>query len=210
MIIYNRKKKREYFAEQKAIAMAELHAAQDALAAGKATEAQFEILIREGKLPASATSNAAAGARHIPKSITESTDFKKAQDAANMAASTIKEETKGAWATAKSWVFAGLKKEEDQADPTSRLGYEGTSEDDDVMGIRSSDIAKAVADRKTELEQKAKKVLEEEKQRQLDGGPLDRLATKEQRDPGVGEVRDGAVGQPTKQGGGWTSFMTNK
>ena len=201
MIVYNRKKKREYFAEQKAIAMAELHSAQEALARGTATEEQFAILIRENKLP-----NQASKA-----SVSDSTDFGKAQAAMQQGAGKIAEESKGAWATAKSWIFAGLKKEEEIEDETARLGYEGTSEDDDVMGERSSDIARAVAARKIEMEQKAREALEREKKRQLEGGPLDRLHTSEEGQAGVRTaVADGAVGDAKPKGSGWSGFMGNR
>lgn len=201
MIVYNRKKKREYFAEQKAIAMAELHSAQEALARGTATEEQFAILIRENKLP-----NQAA-----KPSVSDSTDFGKAQAAMQQGAGKIAEESKGAWATAKSWIFAGLKKEEEVEDDTARLGYEATSEDDDVMGERSSDIARAVAARKIEMEQKAKEALEREKKKQLEGGPLDRLHTSEEGQAGVRTaVTDGAVGDAKPKGSGWSTFMGNR
>lgn len=197
MIVYNRKKKREYFSEQKAIAMAELHSAQEALARGNATEEQFAILIRENKLPN----------QQARPSVAESTDFGKAQAAMQQGAGTIAKESKGAWATAKSWIFAGLKKEEEVEDETARLGYEATSEDDDVMGERTSDIAKAVATRKIELEEKAKQALEREKKRQLEGGPLDRLHTSEEGAAGVRTaVVDAAVGEKPKSSG-WSTFM---
>lgn len=202
MIVYNRKKKREYFAEQKAIAMAELHAAQEALARGNATESQFQILIREGKLPDPKDGNTSR------PSIAESTDFGKAQAAVQQGAGKIAEESKGAWATAKSWIFAGLKKEEEVEDATARLGYEATSEDDDVMGERTSDIAKAVAARKQEMEAKAKAALEREKKRQLEGGPLDRLHTSEEGAAGLRTaVADGAVGDAKPKSSGWSTFM---
>lgn len=205
MIIYNRKKKAEYFAEQKALAVAALASAEEALAKGTATEEQLQILIRENKFP-----NAASINDPSYRSITESTDFQKAQAAADQAKSKIVQESKGVWATAKGWMFSGLKKEEESEDETARFGYEGTSEDDDVMGERSSDIARAVAAKKMELENKARLALDKEIARERGGGPLDRIGTQNEGDnAGVRtESEDGAVGQ--KSGGGWTSFMTTK
>ena len=206
MIIYNRKKKAEYYAEQKAIAIAALHSAEEALAAGTATEEQLQILIRENRIPSPSSINSGS-----QPTIGEQTDFGKAQAAANQAASTIAKETKGVWATAKSWVFAGLKNEDDAEDPTETFGYEGTSEDDDVMGERSSDIARAVAAKKAELEFKAKQALEKEVARERGGGPLDRLGTEEEGVAGLRtEKADAAVGKESGGGSGWTSFMTRK
>lgn len=169
MIIYNRRKQKEYFTEQRAIQSAALHDAQVALRAGLATSEQLILLTQEGKLPTMSQTNP------TEKIATAQTGVKP-----------------GMFATAKSWLFSGLKKEED----SNRLGFE-MSEEDDSLGESESGILRAIEARKLEVANKARLALEREKETQKTGGPLDRIGTENEGRPGVKE-------------NGWTSFMSRK
>jgi len=102
---------------------------------------------------------------------------------------------KGVFKTIKGWMFSGLKTEED-----ALVGNgETLKEVDKNAGEHSSDIVKAaIEDRKMALQDIAKKAFTEEKERQKNGGPLDRLGTSKDE-----------LDEPPKSGG-WTSFMTRK
>jgi len=193
MIIYNRRKKSEYFAEQRALAAAVLHEAQVAQRAGTATTEQLALLTSEGKLSPPKTSPSTAPQAHISQ-------FEKGE----IAAAKMDKETRGIWATTKSWLFAGLQKEEEEADPLHRLGFEATSEEDDMMGERESDILRAIEAKKLEVQKKAKHVVQTEVDKERKGGPLDRLGTEKEGRAGV---------KPTEgeeKSGGWASFMGRK
>jgi hypothetical protein len=150
MMIYNRRKRREFFAEQKAKHQAAMHEARVAINHGIATESQAEFIARE-----------------------------EAEDA-RVASLKEEKAQKGIFKTAKQWLFFGLKSQEEGSDvgsSGSRLGYEALSEEDDGLGERESDIVRAIEDKKIAIQEKAKGAFADEKERQRTGGPLDRLGT---------------------------------
>jgi hypothetical protein len=172
MMIYNRKKRREYFAEQQAAEKATLHDARIAVERGTASEEQFTLVERERSIAQeiSTTSKAAAAKK-----------------------------TGGIW----QWLTSDLKKEEEGEDVGTderRLGYESTSEDDDVLGARDSDIVRAIGEKRSEMQLTAKKAFEKEKELHIKGGPLDR----------IGSDFATPATENAKQSGGWTSFMSRK
>lgn len=150
MIIFNRKKRAEFYAEQKFKYAMALESAQRAAAVGSATEAQLGFLEREKE-------------REQTVKIAEEAKKKS-----------------GPWNKSKEWLFSGLKKEEEGNDVGTserRLGYEALSEEDDNLGERESDILRAIQEKKMTIQDKAKSVFEAEKERQKKGGPLDRIGT---------------------------------
>jgi hypothetical protein len=169
MVIYNRRKRAEYFAEQRALHSSAIYTAEQALHNNTITDEQRQLLADEFKA--------------------------KALEAAKKAS-----KGPGMFAKGKAWLFSGLKKEEEGDDFGSserRLGYEGLSEEDDSMGERESSVVKAIEDKRQGIAEKARALLEKEKETQRTGGPLDRLGPNRTDDE-----------QP--KSGGWTSFMTRK
>ncbi|KAH8663006.1 cytochrome oxidase c assembly-domain-containing protein [Tricladium varicosporioides] len=151
MMIHNRRKRAEFFAEQKAVHAAAIQNAQRALESGVATEDQIAFLNRE-----------------------------KEHDAQLAAFAKANTEKKGIFKKTKEWLFSGLKKEEEGENvgtSEERLGYESLNEEDDSLGERESDIVRAIEDKKIAIAEKAKKAFADEKERQRTGGPLDRLGT---------------------------------
>jgi hypothetical protein len=149
MMIYNRRKRAEFYQEQKALKENAIRSARLAISMGKASEEQVDFIRREEEHEAQL--NAAAKAKAAKKGI-----FKKG----------------------KEWLFSGLKNEEEGEDVGSserRLGYEALSEEDDSFGERESDIVRAIEEKKMAISTKAKQAFAEEKERQRSGGSLDRL-----------------------------------
>jgi len=174
MMIYNRRKRAEFFTEQKAKHEAAVHDAKLAIDHGVATEAQLEFIARE-----------------------EAEDARLAK---------IKEAKakRGVFKGVTSWLFFGLKKEEEGDDVGSseaRLGFESLSEEDDALGERESDIIRAIEDKKLAIQDKAKQAFAAEKERQRTGGPLDRIGT---------STENRGSGEEQPKSGGWTSFMTRR
>jgi hypothetical protein len=150
MIVYNRKKRAQFYQEQKAIHESALYNARQAIASGTATDAQIDFIKMEDDYRAKV----------------EAFKNKKAEP--------------GPIGKAKNWLFSGLKNEEEGEDVGSserRLGYEALSEEDDSMGERESDIVRAVEDKKMAIQEKAKRAFAQEREAERTGGPLDRLGT---------------------------------
>ena len=151
MIIHNRKKRAEFFAEQKAVHQSAVHKAKDLISRGTASEEDIKFIQREA----------------------EHDVFLAEQER-------LKAAKKGVFTRGKEWLFSGLKNQEEGDDLGSsekRLGYESLSEEDDGLGERESDVVRAIEDRKLALAENAKQAFADEKQRQRTGGPLDRIGT---------------------------------
>jgi hypothetical protein len=160
MMIYNRRKRAEFFAEQKAKHAAAIHDARLAVQSGLATDAQIEFIKREDE--------------HQARRDQEQRE---------------KTAKKGIFKTGRQWLFSGLKNEEEGNDVGTserRLGYEALSEEDDGMGERDSDIMRAIEEKKMAIKEKTKKAFADEKERQKLGGPRDQLGTSP-NDAGPGE-----------------------
>ncbi|ELR03280.1 hypothetical protein VC83_07286 [Pseudogymnoascus destructans] len=164
MMIYNRRRRREYFAEQKAINEAATQDAAVALRSGTATAEQLKLLEQQR--------GQAAVAAEMRQKAQEMREARANAAAAPVAAE--KGEGKGIMASATGWLFKGLKTED-----RPEVGY------GNAVGERG--VARAVEARRAE-------VAATEREREANGGPLDRLGTEEEEE-----------GK-----GGWTSFMTRK
>ena len=153
MMWYNRKKRAEFFAEQKAQHASAIETARRKINTGTATEDDIRFIDMEDVHAAEVEAKARAKAEKKKNSM-----FNKA----------------------KGFLFSGLKKEEggdDVGTSENRLGYEALSEEDDVMGERESDIIRAIEEKKMGITDKAKYAFDKEKERQRSGGPLDRIGT---------------------------------
>jgi len=171
-MIHNRSKRAQYFAEKKAQEQAAVYDARMAAEAGIATQRQI--------------------------------DFLEMWDAEDARLASLKVKKKSFGTRIKEWAFWGLKKSEEGDDLGSserRLGYESLGEEDDTMGERESDIARAIENKRTNIAEKAKQAFANEKERQRTGGPLDKL--------GASKDDNGSGDEPPKSGG-WTSFMTRR
>ncbi|RFU27588.1 hypothetical protein B7463_g8765, partial [Scytalidium lignicola] len=178
MIIYNRRKRAEFFAEQRAAREAALYNSREAIKTGTATEEQIRFIELDD----------------MHKAALE----KAAQEKANK---------KGIFTRSKELLFSGLKKEEEGEDvgtSEARLGYEALSEEDDTLGERESDVLRAIEDKKLSLQSKAKEAFMKEKERQVNGGPLDRLGTVAEGQGSASEA------DSKKSGGGWFSFWSKR
>lgn len=144
-MIYNRRKRAEFYMEQKALKENAIRSARLAIAAGEASEEQILFIQREEE------HDAQLKARAQKKGI-----FKRGKE---WLFSGLKNEEEG----------------EDVGSSERRLGYEGLSEEDDSLGARESDIVRAIEERKLAITEKAKHAFADEKERQRGGGPLDRL-----------------------------------
>jgi hypothetical protein len=155
MIIHNRRKRAEYFAEQRALHGAAVYEAQNAISLGTATEEQQALIEREEAL------KQATEAKNIPNRpgmLTQSKEW---------LFSGLKKEEEG----------------EDLSTPERRLGYEGTSKEDGVSGERESDILSAIKKKKAEGNENANTALERGRELERRGGSLDRLGTEAETNP---------------------------
>jgi hypothetical protein len=149
MMIYNRRKRAEFFAEQKAQYDAAIHTAKEALASGTATEAQINFL-----------------------------NMDNAEKARMEALKAEKEQKKGIFKKGSEWLFSGLKKEEgadDAAISQATLGVEAPKEQAESLVKVEGEVVKAIDEKKMTIADKAKQAFENEKERQRTGGPLDRI-----------------------------------
>jgi len=149
MIIWNRKKKAQYFQEQKALQEQALWGAQKAIQSGNATEEQIELVQLEAKYQAEKRARETTKGPGILTRVKE------------LLFANLKKEEEG----------------EDYGTSEARLGYEATNEEDDYLGERESDIIRAIEEKRLGIVEKAKKAFEKEKSLHKEGGPLDRIGT---------------------------------
>ncbi|CAG8956009.1 hypothetical protein HYFRA_00008865 [Hymenoscyphus fraxineus] len=152
MMIHNRRKRREFIAEQQALHTSALRTAQLAIDHGTASEEQIKFMDRERQYHADLEAEKAARAARG-----------------------------GIFKRSKDWMLSGLKKEEqgdDVGTSEQTWGYDGQSKEDDSLGLRESDPVRAMEDTQSALTDKAKQAFADEKERQRSGGPLDRIGTK--------------------------------
>lgn len=191
--MYNKKRKAEFIEAQRKMAADSLEAARLAYMTNKATPDQIalveEALERESGAEGSIFSKMPSiiGA---PKAIPTDQQGKKegenhsVTDAATAAWANAQEQTTQRQETPetpkkagglKSWFSSILGREEESEDITKRFGWESLSEEDDAAIVRDSDLLRAVEEKQAYLQEKARKALEREKEKQQAGGPLDRV-----------------------------------
>ncbi|KFY72785.1 hypothetical protein V499_07120 [Pseudogymnoascus sp. VKM F-103] len=130
MMIYNRRRRREYFAEQKALTEAATQDAAVALRSGTATAEQLKLLEQQ-------RGQAAVAAEMRQKAA----EMREAR--ANAAPVEKVEEGKGIMASATGWLFKGLKTED-----RPEVGYENLVDERGVKG----GVTRAVEERRAERE----------------------------------------------------------
>lgn len=157
MMIHNRRKRAEFFTEQKALKASAIQYAQAAIEHGTATEDQIAFIRREEE-----------------------------HDAQVIAAAAAKAAKRGIFRRGKDWLFSGLKNEEgNEGTETNegRLGNGSINKEYGSIGTRESGIAvQAIEGKKALIPDTAKRAFKEEKERQRTGGPLDRLGTAQKSD----------------------------
>ncbi|KAK0707669.1 cytochrome oxidase c assembly-domain-containing protein [Lasiosphaeris hirsuta] len=150
MMMYNKKRKAEFFEAQRRLEDNSLEAARLAYMLGKATEEQIalveEVLEREGDSGQHTSSRVTEAANWpSPAASTAKTDQTQAGE-------TPKTTSGGVW----SWLTSSLKKEEGG---------------DDFM----TDLVRAIEDKQAYVRSKAHEAFGKEKENQRHGGPLDRV-----------------------------------
>ncbi|GAB1316138.1 Cytochrome oxidase c assembly-domain-containing protein [Madurella fahalii] len=137
-----------------------------------------------------AGSEAAAARQRVTEAVSWPTNEKEEASAAEP-------KKAGLW----TWLTSNLKKEEEGDKPMSsqrRLGWESLSEEDDGMGVRDSDMVRAVEQKQAYIREKAHAAFEKEKQNQRQGGPLDRVGIEQQHKPSAEQQKEQE--QPKKKG----------
>lgn len=179
MMLYNRRKRTQYFIEQKAM----LAAAQAAFREGTASEAQMEILRKEAAIDAAVRE---AKAKRGEKDYAPDpwTGEKKEVEP-------VPEKKEGVLKKSREWLFSGLKKEES---PDARVRAVWEEEKEEVKESGSG-ILKAV-------EEKRKEFVEEEKERQMAGGMLDKL--------GLETEASNQAETKAEKGKSWWSSLTGR
>lgn len=150
MIIFNRRKRAEFYAEQRALQNAQLHDAQRAMSAGNAGQEQIALVEEELKAQNLAKERQEKKGAWVRGKEWLFSGLKKEEDGQSEAGTEGKD----------SFLL-------DRA--TS------TNEEDEVMGERESDVLRAIEDKKSAVQQSARNAFEKEKERQRGGGPLDRI-----------------------------------
>lgn len=148
MMVYNRKKRAQFFEEQKAVHQNAVYKAREAISAGSATEQDIAFIQRE-----------------------EQHDAQVAEKARAKAAK------KGIFKRGKEWLFSGLKTEEDESELRAEGSKDGVLMHTVDRDDKQNKIMTALGEQKTEFAEKAKQAFADEKDRQRIGGPLDRLGT---------------------------------
>ena len=183
-MIHNRRKKAEFFQQQKVQHASAIESARYKIQHGTATEEDIKFIQLEDAHAAEIEAKARAKAEKKENSV---------------------------FNRGKRWLFSGLKKEEEGDDvgtSENRLGYEALSEEDEALGERDSDIVRAIEDKiqekKLGIADKAKQAFDKEKERERTGGYLDRIGTASNKDGEQPKLGD----QPESRG--WFSWMTGR
>ena len=151
MMVYNRKKRAQFFEEQKLIHRNAVLKAKEAIEFGSASEADIEFVQREEQ-----------------------------HDAQVAEAARAKAAKKGIFKRGKEWLFSGLKKDEEDVETLAdgkKERYESVLHEAGGRGESTSEVIKATGEQKTQFADKAKQAFADEKDKQRSGGPLDRLGT---------------------------------
>jgi len=169
MMIYNRSKRAQYFAQKRALEDTAVAEARAAIQAGVADQRQIDYIA-----------------------------LRDAEDERIASFLNKKKEKKGFFKSTKEFLndflFLGLKKQE-YDEPIEKFVRKSSTEEGDSTD-RGGEIMKAFENKQSGVSEQAKKAFATEKERQINGGPLDRLGTSE------------VSGDKPPKSGGWTSFMT--
>lgn len=180
MLRYNRARRAEWVEAQKKLEADELATARLAYLKGEATEEQTQ-LVEEANREAEAKGEKLPPLLAAP---THRTHFEEHVKPAFDGERSVEEAKTGKGVLG---IFSGMLSRQEQGEEVGssqeRLGYESLSEEDDVTGMRKSDMVRSIED-------KARETWEQEKENQRRGGSLDKL----------GLEPAGGPQQPTKKG----------
>ncbi|KAI2633260.1 hypothetical protein GGS26DRAFT_590857 [Hypomontagnella submonticulosa] len=195
MMVYNRKRRNEFFALQKQLRADSLEAARLAYMTGKASEEQI-ALVEEAEEKARQAGMSLPPLLSAPKPASTATEGRTVESTERTVwpgEAMVESSLSGADEVEKpkrkgltGWLFGGLKKDEASEEP---LNFEQESAAA-ASGPRSS-ITKTIDESQQALKDKAKAAFEQERENQSKGGPLDQV--------GLGGKPNG--GEPKK--GSW-------
>lgn len=184
MMVYNRKRRNEFFALQKQLRADSLEAARLAYMTGTASEEQV-TLVEEAEAkarqsgmnlpPLLSDPKSAAGGLAVDN-IERSVWPGEAMAESSMSAAEEVEQPKKKGLTA--WLFGGLKQEEAREET---LNFEDEATAATSGRSSSSGISKVVDESRQALKDKARAAFEQERQNQRRGGSLDQLGSGENR-----------------------------
>ncbi|KAI1408704.1 hypothetical protein F5Y13DRAFT_172136 [Hypoxylon sp. FL1857] len=182
MMVYNRKRRNEFFALQKQLKADSLEAARLAFMTGSATEEQI-ALVEEAEAKARQSGGSLPPLLSAPRPAAPAAPDGRAVEGVGRsawpgeamvessmsAADEVEKPKKRGFTT---WLFGGLKREE--------ASEESLNFDDEAAAAASgpssrSSIARAVDDSQQVLKEKAKTAFEQERENQRKGGPLDQV-----------------------------------
>jgi hypothetical protein len=183
MMIYNRKRRHEFFAVQQQLEADSLEAARLAYMKGMASEQQIALVedatarakqtgvAMPGLLGTSRTSASEGG--QTTASSTERTVWpgEAMQESSLSGAAEVGEPKKKGLS---AWLFSGLKKE-DPAAVANDLSFSSEEAAASGRDSRTGAAARGLADQKDALKDKAMAAFETERQNQQKGGPLDQI-----------------------------------
>lgn len=194
MIMYNKKRKAEFIEAQRQMETDSLEAARLAYMTGKATPEQTALV--EEAIERESASGASAGSIFTklpsvlgaPSPVSPPAQERGVADKAAAAWTEAKEqmttqEDKKEEKKKGGWFSSRLGKAEEDEDATKRFGWERLSEEDDGAGAPFSDIQRAVEDKQAYLKDKAHAAFERERERERNGGLLDRVGVEEKSSP---------------------------
>ncbi|CAK7224736.1 hypothetical protein SBRCBS47491_005652 [Sporothrix bragantina] len=185
MLQYNSRRKKEFLAVQAQMEADSLAAARLAFMRGDATPEQAAMVEAAQQKEAVAAEGGKGGEGETifkvpsllgaPAPVAPAKEAEKAEDNAEMSAPS----------GVRSWFSSKISREEEgEAAGSSqrRLGYESLCEEDDAVGLRESDVVRALEQKQKAaaaayqaVTERAQQALEREKANQREGGPLDRI-----------------------------------
>jgi hypothetical protein len=158
MMIYNRKRRTDFFALQQQLEADSLESARLAYMTGKATDEQI-VMVEDAMRKAKEAGTTLPGLLDTAKAAREAATGETALDVPAVAQESEKKGVSG-------WLFGGLKKE-DTAASTGQLSF--SKEEAAASGLAT------ISEQGKALKQKAKAAFKAEKENQRNGGPLDQV-----------------------------------
>ncbi|KAI0173032.1 hypothetical protein GGR52DRAFT_541658 [Hypoxylon sp. FL1284] len=192
MMVYNRKRRNEFFALQKQISADSLEAARLAYMTGTASDEQV-ALVEDAEAKARQSGMSLPPLLSVPRSAAEAPAAEgtersvwpgEAMVESSMSAAEEVEQPKKKGL--KAWLFGGLK-EEEPGEETPHPQDEASSAASSLPS--GSGISKVLGDSQQVLKDKAKAAFEQERENQKRGGPLDQLASGENQSSGESKKR---------------------
>ncbi|KAI0836541.1 hypothetical protein F5Y06DRAFT_105485 [Hypoxylon sp. FL0890] len=193
MMVYNRKRRNEFFALQKQLKADSLEAARLAYITGSATEEQI-ALVEEAEAKARQSGVSLPPLLSAPKPVAPVAEGAAVEGVGRSVwpgEAMVENSMSGADEVGKpkkksftSWLFGGSKKEEASEE---RLNFDDEAAAAGSSPSSRSSIVKAVDDSQQVLKDKAKAAFEQERENQRKGGPLDQVGLNGKSGSGEGK-----------------------